>query len=352
MKLKLFLTLIPVVFLICTNCNRNDQDYRFPLAEQNNINAERLEDAFQSAYEINGLGALVIERNNIIVAEEYFHDFDQNDLFNVKSVTKSITSILIGIALEEGIIDSLDQKLTDYIGHLIDTQDEQKRSVTFRHALTMTGGFEWYEWEDETIYNNWVTDDDQINFLYDQDMESEPGTKFVYNSALTHLLSVALEEATGMSELEFAKQYLFTPMEINKVDWYDFPQGYNNGGADLMVRPIDMIKLGRFCLDGGSYNGNQLVSSDWIKESTKMQVSTNNLFLHGEEYGYLWWKGSEGEKEFFWALGYGGQFIVCIPNFNTVIVATSDFHRSLIIPTVLWTKVEDLIMNEILPCIE
>ncbi len=347
-NIKFFLLLLIITY----GCQKDLGISKFPLAEDENIDTRKLENAYSKASSINGLGALIIERNELIVAEEYFGGYDQNTLFNIRSITKSITSILTGIAIEKGIINNEYQKFVDLIGDEIETVDPVKLNINLYQALTMSAGFYWNEWDyTNGFYNTYVLANDQLDFLYGQDIVDTPGEVFCYNSALPHLLSIIISQKSGLNTLNFAKENLFTPLGINTLDWYYFDNGYYNGGGDLLLKSADLIKIGRLMLNNGYYNNQMIVPSEWVIQSTTEKISTNNASPHGTAYGYWWWIGHAHNTTFYWGNGYGGQFLICIPSKNTVIVANSNHINTENTASGLWSKVENLIINDIIPCI-
>jgi CubicO group peptidase (beta-lactamase class C family) len=326
--------------------------FSFPLAQEQNIDKESLEEVYNSAQYVTGIKSLLVSRNGVLVSEGYFTETGAGDLYHVRSVTKSVVSALIGIAIDEGFIESIDQTLNEFIDPLGYTLDEDKVNITIKDLLTMSSGFEWNEFTDVNEYNNWVTANDQIDYVINRTLEDTPGDVFSYNSAAAHLLSVILTEATGMSTHDFAFEYLFEPLGMNVEDfaWGQFDQGYFNGGADLKLKPGDMIKIGEPYLNNGLYKENQIIPSQWVQESTNIHISTN---LNGFEpdYGYLWWINNDMTYDVFFANGYGGQFIVVVPELKLVVVATSEWRLLGDTSGQQWYNVMSLIMNGVLDCV-
>jgi len=351
MKILKLLLLALALSTLFFSCNKEESSV-FPLANEHNIDGEKLEVAYDYAESINGLGALIVEKDNVVIAERYFGNYTDESFFNIRSITKSITSILTGIAIDKEIIGSVDQKISYFIGDQIETTDPDKLNISIYHALTMSAGLYWNEWDyTNGFYNSYVVAPSQVNFLFNQDIVHTPGQVFTYNSALPHMLSIIIDEHSGLNTLDFAKQNLFQPLGIDTLDWYIFNNGYFNGGGDIIMRPKDLVKIGRLMINGGSYQGNQLVSSSWVDESTSNYISTNNSTPHGPNYAYWWWLGSSDGKNFYWGNGYGGQFLICIPEKNTVIVANSNHANTGKTASELWGQVEYLIMNKVIPCI-
>lgn len=343
-------------FLACEEGELNSyesQSFEFPLAQEQNIDGEELMQVYNAAQYITGIKSLLVSRNGVLVSEGYFTERGADDLYHVRSVTKSVVSALIGIAIDEGFIESTDQTLIEFIDPLGYMLDEDKLNITIKDMLTMSSGFRWNEFTDVSEFNNWVTANDQIEYVISRTLEDTPGEVFSYNSATAHLLSVILTEATGMSTHDFALEYLFEPLEMSDEDfsWGQFDQGYFNGGADLMLKPNDMIKIGELYLNNGLYNGNQIIPAQWVQESTDIHILTN---LNGFEpaYGYLWWVNNDLAHDLFFASGYGGQFIVVVPELELVVVATSEWRLLGNSAGQQWYNVMSLIMNGVLDCVE
>jgi CubicO group peptidase (beta-lactamase class C family) len=240
-----------------------------------------------------------------------------------------VIGTLIGIAIDEGFIRSLNQPVADFLESVVDDLDDDKHAITIRHLLTMTGGFDWFE-RGATGYNDWILSPDHINYVLDRPLSDQPGQRFNYNSAAVHLLSVALTEATGMSTLDFAREYLFEPLGIPDVRWDLNNRGYYNGGAGLELRTRDMAKLGALYLQLGFSGKEPVVHSAWVKFATLQHQTLAFSYgaLESVNYGYLWWLDHGQAEDVFLAWGYGGQFIYCVPDLQLV-VATSAKWRGL-----------------------
>jgi CubicO group peptidase (beta-lactamase class C family)/polyisoprenoid-binding protein YceI len=268
--------------------------------------------------------SLLIIKNGFMVYEKYYHSHDKDTITPVFSVTKSVLSALTGIAIKEGNLSSVDQKISDLIPDNFNGKTENKKEITIRHALTMTGGLD----SVDANIGSWFKSSNYVNYVIDQPLTSASGTKFVYNTGLTHLLSAVLTKATGKSTKAFADQYLFGPLEITNYKWDMDPQGVYNGGTNLSLTPRDMAKLGYVYLHHGKWEGKQLIPEAWVAESTKKQIDVNSQ----TNYGYLFWISElegKGKKLFSYeAFGYGEQHIRVIPELDTVIVVTSDSNSS------------------------
>jgi CubicO group peptidase (beta-lactamase class C family) len=340
--------------ILFTSCEKNPEGINssaYPLADANGIDSQQLIQTFNTLRTIPQMKAFLVARNGVIVAEENFNQYHPKSLHDVRSVTKSITSILIGIAIEEGFIQNIDQSIADYLEPLMEVFPEEKRAITIRHLLTMSGGFAWAEFTDWSEYSNWNSAPNQLEYILNKPLVHPPGTVFNYNDGACHLLSIIIAQASGMDTHEFAKQYLFIPLGITGTVWLNDNQGYPKGCVGLQLSPHDMFKLGQLYLQGGEYQGERIISSEWVNESTRPQISTQGAVIYGENYGYLWWNQTIRGHQTFMAMGYGGQFIFCVPQLNLVVVSQCLWNVGDQQAAENWMTIIDLIVDQILPTV-
>ncbi|MGA9364180.1 MAG: serine hydrolase, partial [Bacteroidota bacterium] len=296
------------------------------------------------------LRSLVVSHNGTIMREAYFHGGGAEVTHDVRSVTKSVTALLVGIALEKGYMQSIDQPMGDFLHPMYPNMPQDKASITIRHLLRMSGGFLCNELAVPSEYNNWVNSANQVQYMLDRPLVAQPGQVFAYNSGALHLLSVIVSQATGRQTKDFAREYLFDPLEIGERNWEVDHQGYNNGAAGLEITPHDMVKIGELVLNRGEYGGKRVVSSEWIDQMTRSQISTNNAQPYGPGYGYCWWVGQNDGASYAFANGWGGQFIVVVPDANLVVVATNQWSGvATSVANDQWYGTINLIMTNILP---
>ena len=265
--------------------------------------------------------SIVIIRNGFLVKEWYQIPYDKNNIFQVYSVSKSVTSALIGIALEKGYINSLDEFVLDYFpDYDIANPSPLKDAMTIWHLLTMTTGLHWPEYYPYTDYrnpyNDWKASSDHVGFVLNRTMVAAPGTTFNYNTGASHLLSAIIQRATNMSTLNFAIKYLFGPLSIEDSRWYEDPQGVAGGGDNLFLKPRDMAKIGHLFLNEGNWEGNQIISKNWVRTSTSVMVNWGGPL----DYGFQWWIAPE--DDLYRALGYGGQQINVFHALDLIVVFT------------------------------
>ena len=287
-------------------------------------------------YDGSHVDSLMIIRNGYLIAEAYFYPFTKGSKHDVASVTKSITSTLIGIAIDKGHISDVEKHVLDFFpDRTIANLDANKQAMTLEHLLTMQTGFECIAAPAEVTLMEMVYSPDWVQFTLDLPMSEAPGKSFVYCSSGAHLLSAILGQATDMSTLEFAQEHLFEPLGISDVIWPTDPQGINRGYGDLRITTNDMAKLGYLYLYQGKWEGQQILSDTWVRSATHKHVKLS------EEagYGYLWFL-----RDYYIAHGRGGQAIYVVPDEYLVVVATG---RGPDPPTT-----RGLIPNYILPAIK
>jgi CubicO group peptidase (beta-lactamase class C family) len=314
------------------------------------IDSRKLEEALFRSFEIGSLKCIIIARGDSVIKETYRGNSGAFINHDVRSVTKSVTSLLIGIAIDKGFIKSTDQPISDFLDTNYYELNYEKSRITIKQLLTMTGGFVWDETFSTEDYNRWINSVNQAIFLFERPLKSEPGKEFNYNSAALHLLSLVISSATKNSALLFAQKFLFDPLEIQTKKWSQDKQGFNNGSAGLELTPYDMLKIGSLVLNKGVYKRKRIVSEKWINESTAPKIRTNNPEIDIESYGYGWWIGSYEEHKFILANGWGGQFILIFPDSGLIIIATNEWKNiNGNTANYQWLKTMNLIRRKILP---
>lgn len=353
--LALWLLAFPVASaLYCTGCAHHAEPspYRFPLAVQHGIDESELIMAYEKIDDIQQIQSLLVSRNGVLISEAYFHGYTENELHDVMSVTKSFTSTLVGIAIDKGFIQSVEQTLGDFITPDIYPLDTQKSAISIRNLLRMSSGIPWMEIGAESEYVTWITALNQVNYILDKNMAYTPGTRFNYSDGNAHLVSVVLTKATGMTSFEFARKFLFEPLAIEYYAWYTDKQGFYYGGTTMDLTPRGMLKFGQLFLDGGIYQKKRIVSANWIEQATASHIRPDTIVPYQNGYGYFWWLGTKNGHSFFYANGYGGQFIVVVPDLEAVIVAT---NRWMSMPrsecSMNWYQTIAVIVDQIIPAI-
>lgn len=314
------------------------------------VNNNQLNAAFDTARNLGRVRFLIVSCQDTFYKAEYFLAGAETQPHDVMSVTKSVTSLLIGIAIDKGFIPSVDVPIEEYISPLVDDLDSSKGKITLRQLLTMSCGLEWSEIPGPSEFVEWYYSPDQLLYIINKPFVSVPGDSFNYSDGAAHLVSVVLTQATGMTANEFAQQYLFNHLEIGSRKWTTDNRGFNYGGVRLFLLPDDMLKIGKLVLNKGNWDSERIVSEEWIDESTDFQISTNNLIPYGSSYGFYWWRASVNNYDFFYANGHGGQFIVIVPDYSLIVAAATNWSGlSDQQAGSLWYNVITIIVNEVLP---
>ncbi len=277
------------------------------------------------AGDYEGVSSVLLARGGKLVFEAYFGKWRRDDLHSTRSAAKAITSALVGIAIDQGFIKSVDAPLLPYFPEYegeIENWDARKREITLAHILSMTSGVRGNE---DAMYPT----DDWIKFYLDQPLANAPGSTFSYTTSGIVALGSVITRASDRRVPAFTDQYLFEPMGITDYRWPITNSRGNQGlamtGGGLNLRPRDMLKLGQLYLNKGSWNGEQLISSAWVEASTRTHATSN---LYGEDFGYLWRmidrEVAGRPVRSFEAWGNGGQFIMVFPSYDLVAVFTGE----------------------------
>lgn len=274
-------------------------------------------------FDIGTIQSLMIQKEGELIHEQFRYGMDANRPVNIKSASKSVLSLLVGIAVDEGFLKGTDQTIDQFFDEYFDENpDPAKETITIGDLLTMRSGLETTSFRN---YGRWVISPNWVNFALDMPMTDEPGGDMLYSTGSSHLLSVILTKATGMSTRAFAIRYLFEPMGIEVGGWDRDPQGFYMGGNNMALSPEALLKIGTMVMNVGTYNGKKIVSKEWILES--VQVYTRSRY-NPYNYGYMWWRKPVGDYQLFFAWGNGGQYILIFPELYTVVSVTSNLGRS------------------------
>lgn len=310
------------------------------------LNENAIEAIHQRASEMDRLYSLLILKRDTLIYERYYNDFTHEDYSNIKSASKSLLNLLIGIALEKDYIQSIDQPIHEFLPELFsDTTDRMKKEITIKHLMLMQSGLKPTSLSN---YAPWVASEDWLQYALDQPLEAAPGQLYGYSTGDTHLLAAVLASAAGTKALDFAEEYLYSPMDITIKEWSEDPKGNNEGGNNVYIKPIDLAKIGIMVRNGGKYEGKQIVQNKWIEESISYQVEPQGISRPFDitGYGYLWWLVKARQYETYSAIGFGGQYMMTIPELDMIIVLTSKYKGSA--PGSHFSSIADIIENNIL----
>ncbi|RTM12086.1 MAG: class C beta-lactamase-related serine hydrolase [Bradyrhizobiaceae bacterium] len=257
--------------------------------------------------------------------------FDADTLHDMKSVSKSVASLALGIAIDRGLIAGVDQPIFSFFPELSDLRSPEKDRILLSHALTMSMGLKWVEATPST--GNFDNDESRMHMARDPcryvlglPLVAPAGQDFFYNTGALTLVSAIIRKAVGKPLDEFAREALFEPLGITRFEWTRV-KGDTDAGGGLRLRPRDMVKIGQLVLAGGRWDDRQIVSKAWIDASTRPRLEATGPYF----YGYLWWLGRSlhGGREIHWdaALGRGGQSIRIVPELDLVVAVTAGYYQ-------------------------
>ncbi|SDI43617.1 MULTISPECIES: serine hydrolase domain-containing protein [Bradyrhizobium] len=292
--------------------------------------------------------SVVIVRHGKLVFEQYFpgydepwgqdggqHTFDATIKHDMRSASKSVVSLLVGIAIDRGLIASVDEPVVKFYPEHADVQSAGWDQITLRHLLTMSSGMQWDEnrgWTDpKNDEPHLGSEADPIRYVLSKPVAKPPDALWTYNGGSTDLLGNILERVSGNPLEAFAREVLFQPLGINDVEWMNYPKNAKvASAAGLRIRPRDAAKIGQLVLDQGAWRGKQIVSADWIAQSVRPRFQAIGYFSGLFFYGQQWWLGrsiSEGtEVKWIAAMGSGGQRIFIVPDRDLVVMTTSGLY--------------------------
>ncbi len=287
---------------------------------QEGFSEEGIKEVYSNFYSEDlypSIHSLLIVRNGKLVAEAYCRDKKDRDRFHsLQSATKSITSILIGIAIDQGLIDSVSQKVYHFIPEYFD-DDVNKREITIRDVLTMETGLDFDNDKHTVELVNWKGS--TLEYVLRKKLIFTPGSDWYYGDGNPQLLSGIIQKVSGKTEEEFARENLFNPLNISLYQWEKAADGLTFGAVGLWLTPRDIAKIGQLMVQNGMWEGTRIISPEWIDESTSRQSSFQN-------YGYYWYPWEE-ENAYF-AEGHGGQLIYVVPDQQLSIVITADSYSN------------------------
>ena len=310
-------------------------DWAVSTPEEQGLDPILVAKLYYDAAKLETLYGLLVIKNGYLVAEGYFNKGSVNQLSARQSVTKSYTSAIIGIALDQGYLTSLDQKMVEFFPELADQiTDPMKLQITIRSLLQMRGGYPDEEKVSpylEIMYfsDNWHW----VPHLVDFPLINDPGTEFNYSNLTSHLLAVIAARACETDLKSFAEEHLFSQINATVVEWSTDADGYYMGSNELYVRARDMAKFGLLYLRNGEHDGKQVLPAAWVADSLKRY--SENIFVgayltsrygtfYDLGYGYQWWSASIGDHQFNFALGHGGNYVILLSDLDIIIVTTAD----------------------------
>jgi CubicO group peptidase (beta-lactamase class C family) len=296
--------------------------------EQQGLEPELVAELYYNASQLETAYSLLVFKDGYLVAEDYFNVGEPDLQVNIHSVTKSINSALVGIALDEGCLTSLDQKLVEFFPELEDRiEDQRKKDITIRQMLQMRAGLPWEEATAEGT--EWLFSGFHESDLLGVPLVYDPGTSAEYSNFTSHLLGVVVARACGTDLKSFAEGHLFSALGITPGFWQVDWDGNYLGFSDLDLSSTDLAKFGLTYLNGGSYDGEQIVPPNWVRDSLK--VYSEGMWKIGvggnwgdNGYGYQWWSIRAGNYRYSLAWGHGGQQVALVEPLDLMIVFLAD----------------------------
>jgi len=270
----------------------------------------------------NYIDSFIVSHCNEIQSEAYYRGYSDTTLHDLQSATKTFTALLIGIAIDQGMIEGVDQPLSELLPGYAHLLTGDKAGITLEHVLTMTTGMRWVDFGVGNSFDRIAAAPDSVEFILDEPLETTPGEVFFYNTGSSHLLSAIVHYNAGTSTAEYAEQHLFELLGVGDYTWPALQDGVNQGGWGLYMRPRDFLKLGQLLLDGGAWEGQQVVSEWFVDAATAHQVDTD----YGGGYGYQMWIEAQlfDVDDIAGARGWGGQDCLVLDDLDVVVVFTGD----------------------------
>jgi len=331
-----------IAFCICLTCTFSiNAQIDFSQANQNSNALLQELDSLVTSGKYERITSILVAKNGRLLFEKYYMDNDVNSKHNTRSCTKTLATLLTGIAIEKGYVKSEKDKILDYLQHKIPykNQDKRKEDITIEDLLTMTSILECDDsnWHSRGHEERMYFIEDWTQFLLDLPVRSYPfgskpkdspyGRRFAYASAKAAAVSEILQTAIGSNLVEFAKENLFEPLEINDCTIHTTPQNILNTAGGSEYRSRDLLKLIQLCINNGKWNGKQIISSEWVEKATTPKVNADD----GVDYGYfLWLKeyGSDKKYPSYYMSGNGGNKALAIPELDlTVVITTRNYNN-------------------------
>ena len=304
------------------------EEWQVSTPEDQGLDPELVTELYYNASQLETAYSLLVFKNGYLVAEDYFNNGYAAKQVNIHSVTKSINSALVGIALEQGCLTSLDQKMMEFFPEFTHRiTDPRKNEITIRQMLQMRAGYPWEESTAELfelLYTGF-----RPSTLVDVPLVRDPGTGFEYSNLTSHLLGIVVARACETDLKSFAQEHLFGPLGVEPGFWQQDWEGYYLGYSDIDLSAYDLAKFGLMYLNGGEYEGTQIIPAGWVGESQqvysedawKIRVGRN---WRDNGYGYQWWSIRAGDYRYNLAWGHGGQQVVLLDELDMMLVVTVD----------------------------
>ncbi|MEL7533196.1 MAG: serine hydrolase [Bacteroidota bacterium] len=317
--------------------HQSSASHELPIAslEEAGFNRDSIESLVNDIWDAShrDFRGMVVIKDDQIVLEEYFFTYMRQTVHDIRSAGKSITALLLGVALKDGLIKDLDQSVYSLFSSENDSINEDYKKIKLRHLLDMASGLD----ADSDDYRTpghagkWMEKDDWKAYLLNVPLKKTPGKQFVYADIHALLIGLAIEEASGMCLRDYAQQKIFDPLGIKQVYWYTNDANQTGAAGNLYLTTLDFAKLGLLITHQGKWGDQQIISSDYIEALINSQdYQISNYFSLADTYGMLWYKSTRtfGDQafEYLFASGNGGNHLVVIPSKNMLIALTSSAY--------------------------
>ncbi|WP_445671236.1 serine hydrolase domain-containing protein [Paenibacillus sp. FSL K6-2862] len=319
------------------------------------MNPSSVQSIFQQQIPSLDLRSCLVSMQGENIYKHYRNQEAASQIAKVNSCTKSVLSALICIAMDHGWLPDASTPLSAFFPALVSDPDPRKSQITLEQLLTMTAGFNWDEFGGQNSFPRMTRTEHWVNFALEQRLSHTPGTHMEYNSGVSQILAAILMQHTGMSVAGFAERYLFGPLGIKEYQWECDPQGVHTGGFGLKMLPDDLLKFGQLFLQEGMWHGERLISSELVNRSTEAFIPVTPP--NRGSYGWHWWvetckidnpsECSEKREpsplsestsinsvdqnktvlDYYYARGFGGQFVYIVPELELVTVLTNDKRK-------------------------
>lgn len=321
--------LIAFVLLSGFACNKNNQmpsekeEVFWPVAspEEKGLDGNLLEEAGLRAAQLENSYALLVARDGALVYEQYMRGRDHRSLLHLRSITKNMTGLLAGIAVEEGKLRREDLILEYFSDLPVATPHASWDSVTVDHLLNMLSGI---QWDERTEVVSWLTNEyEPLENLFTREFSWEPGEQFNYSTAAVDLLGYVLEAATGTPLETYSFTRLAEPLGIENFEWERDLNGKVRAGTGLQLRPRDLAKVGLLFLQEGQWKNRQIVPREWVRRIRENSIPLSQFYPNLTDLSYqsLWWSDKVGDHRAYYGLGFGGQMLMSIPALELIIVS-------------------------------
>jgi CubicO group peptidase (beta-lactamase class C family) len=298
-----------------------------PVAVKMNTDTLKKMNQFINDYPIKDFRALVVIKDNQLVVEQYYATYWRETIHDIRSAGKSVTAILLGIAIDKGLVKSAEQSIYDFFPSpaFVKPTKDAHQDIKIKHLLTMSSGLSADDNDNHSPgrTGNWLMKDNWVNFAIALPMLFTPGQKYVYNDVCPMLVGAIIEQASGKKLADFAEENLFAPLDIREYYWYTAPNGSTAPMGNLYITALDFAKLGQLMVNKGQWEGKQVISDAWIRQLgvKRFDISKDDPYADG--YGYFWYTATkviDGKKyECFYASGNGGNLLFVVPSEKLVV---------------------------------